>query len=61
MAGDPRAHNVDSREAALESLELPPPADPSRLAIGPDTGGRACGMPPGSALIYVFDGVDFAD
>ena len=57
MAGDPTDHNVYADDVKLERVELPVPANPAQLNVGPETGGKRCGMPPGSALVYIYDGV----
>jgi len=57
MAGPYDAHNIESDAVKIERRPLPAPADASRLRVDAATGGEACGMPPASALLYVYEGV----
>jgi hypothetical protein len=57
MAGPPDAHNVTSDAVKIEVEALPVPVDPAHLVMGADTGAPACGLPPSSAFLYVFEGV----
>ncbi len=57
MDGPYAAHNVDADRVGIETQALAPPADPSRFRLGPETGAPACGLPPASAYLYVFEGI----
>lgn len=57
MDGPYEAHNVDADRVKIETEALPLPADPARLTLGAATGAKACGLPPGSAYLYVYEGV----
>ena len=59
MAGPLEAHNLETEAVRIETVPLAVPADPARLVLGPETGTDSRGLPPGSALIYVFDGVRY--
>jgi hypothetical protein len=53
---DPRVNNREQENVVISSVDL----DPSIIAtgdltIGPDSGGVAGGMPPGTVYLYVFD------
>tara|TARA_R110000751_G_scaffold2586_10_gene13855 strand:- start:3031 stop:5913 length:2883 start_codon:yes stop_codon:yes gene_type:complete len=57
MDGPPDAHNVDADRVGIEVRKLTPPADPGRFRMGPETGAPACGLPPASVYLYVFEGI----
>jgi hypothetical protein len=57
MDGTYDATNVRRQETRVERLGIAPPADLSRFVLGPQVGAAACGLPPASAFLYVFEGV----
>ena len=59
MTGPHDAHNLETEAVRVETLDLAVPAAADRLIVGPDTGADGRGLPPASALVYVFDGVRF--
>jgi hypothetical protein len=58
MAGPYDANNVESDDVRIETLDIAPPADVSRFALGAAVGAAECGLPPASAFLYVFEGVN---
>jgi hypothetical protein len=57
MDGPYDAHNIGADRVKIETEALPLPVDPARLALGIGTGAKACGLPPGSVYLYVYEGV----
>ncbi|SFI48397.1 hypothetical protein [Albimonas pacifica] len=57
MDGPYDAHDVDADRVRIAREALAPPADPTRFRLGPATGAPACGLPPASAYLYVFEGI----
>ncbi|MGC8638848.1 MAG: hypothetical protein ACP5XB_03090 [Isosphaeraceae bacterium] len=56
LTGDPRASNIEKMTIAPRTVEIP--ADRlagGQLVIGPETGGAAGGLPPGSIFFYVIE------
>jgi len=58
MDGAYDATNVRREETRVESLDVTPPADLSRFALSAAVGAADCGLPPASAFLYVFEGVE---
>jgi hypothetical protein len=58
MDGAYDATNVRREETRVESLDVTPPADLSRFALNAAVGAADCGLPPASAFLYVFEGVE---
>jgi hypothetical protein len=59
MAGDPRAHNLDEWVVQVQKKEGLPFAAPFRLTRA-TTDEAKDGLPPGSVLLYIFEGTDAA-
>jgi hypothetical protein len=57
MAGPYNAHDVDGQEVALDEISLPVPDLSGEVAVDAALGADARGLPPASALVYVFEGV----
>ena len=57
MAGNPRAHNLDEWAVQVQKQEGVPFAEPFRLTRA-TTGEARDGLPPGSVLLYIFEGTD---
>lgn len=57
MTGDHRAHNYDSKEVDVETVELPVTAFRQAFAVNAATGADARGLPPASTFVYVFTGI----
>ncbi|MFT4795769.1 MAG: hypothetical protein ACI9ZM_003951 [Paracoccaceae bacterium] len=58
MDGVYDATNVRREETRVERLGLTPPADLSRFSLSAAVGAADCGLPPASAFLYVFEGVE---
>jgi hypothetical protein len=58
MDGAYDATNVRREETRVEHLGLTPPVDLSRFALDRNVGAADCGLPPASAFLYVFEGVE---
>lgn len=58
LAGDPRAHNLDSEVVKVETLDLDPALARPDFRIDAATGADARGLPPGSTFLYVFDDIE---
>lgn len=58
MTGPYDADNVDADRVGIETLALAPPADPARFTLSAASGAQDCGLPPATALLYVFEGVN---
>jgi hypothetical protein len=56
MAGDPRAHNLDTEAVRIERVELPAAVAKPEFAVDAAVGVDARGLPPGATLLYVFEG-----
>ena len=52
------AFSVNTACLGLIRIALDPPSDPGQFVLGPQTGAPGCGLPPGSAFVYVFDGIE---
>ncbi len=58
MDGAHDATNVRRVETRVERLGIKPPADLPLFALNAATGAADCGLPPASAFLYVFEGVE---
>lgn len=53
---DPRVNNLEAEEIVISAVKLDPAlCTGGELEIGPQTGGVAGGMPPGTVYLYVFE------
>jgi hypothetical protein len=57
MTGDHRAHNFDSREVDVETVEIPAAAFRQSFKVNAASGADDRGLPPASSFIYVFTGI----
>ena len=63
LAGDPRAHNLDSEEVKIEKVDVAgaikaaPGGETLVFPVDDTTGADKRGLPPGSTFLYVFEGV----
>jgi chitodextrinase len=58
MAGDPRAHNLDSEQVKIEEVTLAASNFTKNFILGAKTGADERGLPAGSTFMYVFEGVE---
>ncbi len=58
MAGNPRAHNLDSEQVRIEEIPLLPKLVKPEFTINKATGADDRGLPPGAVFLYVFEGTD---
>ena len=57
MVGGPRAHNLDTEAVRIERVELPAAVAKGEFAIDAAARADARGLPPGTMLLYVFEGI----
>ncbi len=57
MTGDHTAHNFDSKEVEVETVEIPAAAFRQSFEVNAATGADDRGLPPASSFIYVFTGI----
>jgi hypothetical protein len=63
LAGDPRAHNLDSEVVRIERIDFPsrvtrsPGSATLEFPINRATGGDDRGLPPAATFLYVFEGI----
>lgn len=57
LAGDPRAHNLDSYAIQLEQVDIPVDAFSPEFVLNAARGADARGLPPAATFLYVFEGV----
>ena len=57
LTGDHTAHNFDSREVEVETIDIPDTAFRQSFVVNAATGAADRGLPPASVFIYVFTGI----
>ena len=58
MAGDPRANNLTSDEAKIETQEIPVSQFSPEFKLSAARGADDRGLPPAATFLYVFEGTD---
>jgi hypothetical protein len=61
MSGNPRRHNLDEQQVKIRRVDNVPFTGPVLRLTRATTGEAREGMPPGSVLLYVFEGVELPE